>query len=286
MGDVNEVDGAGTLAASAATYEQPSPALAISEIQVDKIRPEEGLGRKRDRNGHDELRSSIAEFGVLTPITVRPANDGTDDYLLIKGQGRTLACRMLGVQTIPAIIVDVAEDVKVQQFLVENVARLKMRSIDRALLISRARAAGEETSDVARRFGVSPTTVRRLELQLTGVNNREIGALRKGRINLSTHAVIARYVPINERADAIEGLANLPLKAKEVGKLLEALAWNKIAAMGEQHKQARLRLLIWACSTLAAAPPGLSEQRVAYVARALPHSLEPTKVPNAKAAER
>ena len=125
-----------------------SHACQIQQVPVARIRPEDGLGRKRDREGHRELQRSIEQFGVLTPITVRPAPDGTGDYLLIKGQGRTLACRLLGIETIPAIVVDdrYADNEKVQQFLVENVARLKMRPVDRALLIARARQEGEETA--------------------------------------------------------------------------------------------------------------------------------------------
>src|SRR2546430_114146 len=113
----------------------------IQKVPVAKIRPEDGLGRKRDREGHRELRRSIEQFGVLTPVTVRVAPDGSGDYLLIKGQGRTLACRLLGIRKIPALLVedDFAETEKGQQFLVENVARLRMRPIDRARLIARAR---------------------------------------------------------------------------------------------------------------------------------------------------
>src|SRR5579875_3801705 len=124
-----------------------STRLRLHYIPVDRIRPEEGLGRKRDREGHRELCRSIEQFGVLTPITVRRAPDGSEDYLLIKGQGRTLACRMLGIEKIPALVVTkgYAETEKVQQFLVENVARLKLSAVDRALLISHARREGEET---------------------------------------------------------------------------------------------------------------------------------------------
>src|SRR5947208_8401991 len=154
----------------------------IQKIPVVKIRPEDGLGRKRDREGHRELRRSIEQFGVLTPVTVRLAPDGSGDYLLIKGQGRTLACRLLGIEKIPAIVVDdeFAENEKVQQFLVENVARLRMRPIDRALLIHRAREAGEETAAIAKRFGVTPATVRRLLAQLDGASTSEVAALRAG----------------------------------------------------------------------------------------------------------
>src|SRR5204862_204816 len=75
--------------------------VRVRQIPVDLIRPEDGLGRKRDREGHRELRNSIEQFGVLTPVTVRPAPDNSGEFLLIKGQGRTLACRMLGLKKIP-----------------------------------------------------------------------------------------------------------------------------------------------------------------------------------------
>lgn len=167
---------------------EPSTAslARIQQIPVARIRPEDGLGRKRDREGHQELCRSIEQFGVLTPVTVRSAPDGTGDYLLIKGQGRTLACRLLGIEEIPAIVVSegFADDAKVQQFLVENVARLRMRPIDRALLIARARQDGEETAEVARRFGVSAATVRRLEAQLEGATSSEVAALKSGQVTL------------------------------------------------------------------------------------------------------
>ena len=200
-------------------------ALHVQNIPVAKIRPEDGLGRKRDRDGHRELRNSIQQFGVLTPVTVRMAPDDTGDYLLIKGQGRTLACRILGLETIPAIVVDddFADDEKVQQFLVENVARLRMRPVDRALLISRARQQGEETVDVARRFGVSPATVRRLEAQLDGASRGEVAALRSGSVNLALHAVIAKHVDNGERGDIVTEIAKYSLRTREVDALFQAL---------------------------------------------------------------
>ena len=244
----------------------------IQKISVAKIRPEDGLGRKRDREGHRELRRSIEQFGVLTPVTVRIAPDGSGDYLLIKGQGRTLACRLLGIATIPAVVVDAefAEDEKVQQFLVENVARLRMRPIDRAVLIARARQDGEETVTVARRFGVTPATVRRLESQLEGASNREVAALQGGNVNLALHAVIARYMGPEERSDAVAAIAGLKLKTRELEGLFEALGWKDLVEMGPEHRLARLKLLAWACATLHRLPAGSIEARLGQLGMQLP----------------
>lgn len=251
-------------------------ASSVQEVPVDRIRPEEGLGRKRDRDGHRELQRSIQQFGVLTPITVRPAPDGTGDFLLIKGQGRTLACRLLGVQTIPAVVVDddYAESEKVQQFLVENVARLKMRPVDRALLIRRARQKGEETSAIASRFGVSPSTVRRLLAQLDGATSHEVEALKAGHVSLAMHAVIARHVDLPEREAVVTIIARLAIKPKELEALLIALGWRHLTELGQGQIGERIVLFNWACQALMDLPPGTVKERFRQLALQFPMAIE------------
>jgi ParB/RepB/Spo0J family partition protein len=250
-------------------------ATRVTMVAVARIKPEEGLGRKRDRAGHGELCRSIERFGVLTPIAVRRAPDGSGDYLLIKGQGRTLACRQLGLSRIPAIVVDAdtSETEKVQQFLVENVARLRMRPIDRALLIAHARERGEETAEVARRFGVTAATVRRFDAQLDGASSGEIAALRSGDVKLAVHAVIARHVKGDERAAVTEIVARHTIASKELETLFLALGWASLVELGDELAARRMALLDWACSLLAALPRGNVRERLRQLAEQLPMRL-------------
>lgn len=254
-------------------------AFQVEEIAVERIRPEQGLARQRDRDGHRELCRSIDQFGVLTPISVRRAPDNPGEYLLIKGQGRTLACRVLGIKTIPAVVVsdDFADKQKVQQFLVENVARLRMRPIDRALLIAHARRTGEETIDVAKRFGVSAATVRRLESQLEGATSGEVAALRAGDINLALHAVITRHVIADERADVICLLGPYGIRAREMDMLLTAIGWHPLSELGPNHQSQRFQLLVWACETLAALPRSERRERLRQLALKLPLRFAPAE---------
>lgn len=265
---------------------QKTARLRLRQIPVECIRPEEGLGRKRDREGHRELCRSIEQFGVLTPITVRLAPDGSGDYLLIKGQGRTLACRLLGIDKIPALVVDTdyAETEKVQQFLVENVARMKMSAADRALLISHARRRGEETAAVAKRFGVTPATVRRLEAQLDGASSGEVAALRAGDLNLALHAVIAKHVAPDERAEVIERVAPHGIAAKEMDVLLQAIGWKALVELGPGFSGQRFGLLEWACRALAAIPRGNTRERLRQLAAQLPVALPGEFLPTEGAA--
>jgi ParB/RepB/Spo0J family partition protein len=252
--------------------------LELQHIPVERIRPEDGLGRRRDRDGHRELCRSIEQFGVLTPITVRRARDGTRDYLLVKGQGRTLACQLLGIDKIPALVVDdrYADTEKVQQFLVENVARLRFGATDRALLIAHARRLGEETAAVAKRFGVSPATVRRLEAQLDGASSGEVAALRAGDLNLALHAVIAKYVPADERAEVVRRIALHGIRAREMDALLAALGWQSLTELGPTYREQRLVLLNWACRTLASLPRADPRERICQLALMMPLRLPST----------
>lgn len=251
---------------------QDGHSFPVQNVPVARIRPEDGLGRKRDRDGHRELQRSIEQFGVLTPITVREAPDGSGDYLLIKGQGRTLACRLLGIATIPAMVVDgsYAEAEKVQQFLVENVARLKMRPVDRALLIHRARQRGEETASIAARFGLSPATVRRLLAQLDGATSSEVAALKSGEVNLAIHGVIARHVDLSERAAVVDVVAKSRIKTKELEALFVALGWRRLTEMGRACSEQRIVLIAWACSLLDGLPPSSIKDRIRQVALQFP----------------
>jgi ParB/RepB/Spo0J family partition protein len=250
----------------------------IGCIPVARIRPEEGLGRRRDRLGHEELQRSIRQFGVLTPITVRPAPDASDEYLLIKGQGRTLACRLLGIKMIPAIVLDeaAADDEKVQQFLVENVARLKMRPVDRALLIHRARQEGEETAAISARFGVSASTVRRLLAQLEGAGIAEVNALRRGSVNLAMQHVISRHVSASEREAVVGLLAEAPLRPADAEGLFVALGWRGMIDNSPKVRRQRLLLLAWAITAMSKTPKSSVRQRVALVARQMPAAFEGT----------
>ena len=254
---------------------------AVRDIPVRAIRPEEGLSRKRAREGHEELCNSIRKFGVLTPITVRPDPSEENGFLLIKGQGRTLAASLVGMETIPAIVVDenFNDEEKVQQFLVENVARLKMRPADRALLVAHARQAGEETRDVAQKFGITAQTVRRLEAQLRDVGTAEIEALRSGRLSLGLHAVIAQHVAIEERNIVIDLLNEDTVSPGSLDTLLIAIGWKKMHQMGSVELNDRMNLLRWCLQQFTSQPKKIKpRERMILLANSLAEVIQEPEI--------
>lgn len=59
-------------------------------------------------NSLDELCESIQQYGVLSPIIVRPHSEG--GYEVLSGHRRMKACELLGVEEVPVVIKDLDDD--------------------------------------------------------------------------------------------------------------------------------------------------------------------------------
>ena len=81
---------------------------AVTEIRISEIEPNRAQPRRQfDEAALEELAESIRKVGLLQPITVRPmANLG---YQIVAGERRWRACRMAGLETVPAIVKELTD---------------------------------------------------------------------------------------------------------------------------------------------------------------------------------
>ena len=78
-------------------------------LSVEKLRPFEGHPFKVvDNEEMDQLIWSILTQGLLTPLVVRPLDNG--EYEVISGHRRLHACKKAGIQTVPALIYSIDRD--------------------------------------------------------------------------------------------------------------------------------------------------------------------------------
>ncbi len=99
------------------------------EIDVARITPNPFQPRE-DYNAQnmEELKNSIAEKGVIQPVTVREKGD---HYELIAGERRLRAVKELGYEKIPAFIIEVnTDDEMLELALIENIQREDLNPID------------------------------------------------------------------------------------------------------------------------------------------------------------
>jgi ParB family transcriptional regulator, chromosome partitioning protein len=108
----------------------PSAADSLRDIPVAQIKPNPFQPRKVfDVATLDELKSSIAEYGVLVPIIVRKRGDG---FELIAGERRWRACAALQRPTIPAIVRQSDDRETLEVAMIENLQRENLNPLEEA----------------------------------------------------------------------------------------------------------------------------------------------------------
>lgn len=79
-----------------------------------------------------ELVHSIREFGVLQPIVVRPHDKAEGTYELIMGERRLRAAKEAGLDSIPAVVKETADEAMLRDALLENLHRSQLNPLEEA----------------------------------------------------------------------------------------------------------------------------------------------------------
>ena len=105
---------------------------SINEIELAKITVNPNQPRREfDETALQELADSIAEIGIIQPITLRKLSD--DEYQIIAGERRYRASQRAGLKTIPAYIRTADDENMMEMALIENIQREDLNSIEIAL---------------------------------------------------------------------------------------------------------------------------------------------------------
>lgn len=105
---------------------------SIHEVELEKIK----VNPKQPRHEFEEetlqeLASSIAEIGIIQPISLRKMDD--DTYQIIAGERRFRASQMAGLTKVPAYIRTVDDENMMEMALIENIQREDLNSLEIAL---------------------------------------------------------------------------------------------------------------------------------------------------------
>jgi len=131
----------------------------INEIDIELIEANPNQPRREfDPEALQELSDSIAEIGIIQPITLREMENGR--YQIIAGERRWRASQKAGLKSIPAYIRTANDENVMEMALVENIQRQDLNSIEIALayqhLIDQYKLTQEKLSD---RVGKKRATV-------------------------------------------------------------------------------------------------------------------------------
>lgn len=134
--------------------EIPMENIVISELNVRK-----NLEAGSEDTNLEDLARSINEKGLLNPITVFTRQE---NYELIAGQRRFLACQLLGWKTIPSLIRSDVDDLDARIIsLVENVHRADLHPLDKGRAYDQLYDNFGTYDRVSKETGVSYATIRK-----------------------------------------------------------------------------------------------------------------------------
>jgi len=130
----------------------------IKDIDIEKIIPNPDQPRTFfDENEITGLAESIKAVGLIQPVIVRQ-KDGL--YILVAGERRVRACKLIGIKKIKGIVIEADEERNFSMALIENIQRENLNPIEEAkayrLLIQRFKL---KQQDIAKRVGKDRTTI-------------------------------------------------------------------------------------------------------------------------------
>ena len=127
-------------------------------ISLNKIKSNIDQPRKSfDNEKIAELAESIKNHGIIQPLILKENGGG---YIIVAGERRWRAAKMVGLKEVPAIVMDLTEKQVLEISLIENIQRQDLNPIEEALaykkLLSDFNLTQEELS---KRIGKSRTAI-------------------------------------------------------------------------------------------------------------------------------
>lgn len=173
--------------------------IPITEIKIDDlIMPLHFLERDDSDNYVRELASSIVDQGLLNPVTVKKVKN---QYRILAGAHRWLACDLLGMETIPCRIIKVTKAGELMMTLAENINRRDVNPVAIAEVIVELMAREKLTQEaVGEKFGKSRQWIQG-KLKLLESTETVKEKVKTGEISES-HAVEIARLPTPELQDA------------------------------------------------------------------------------------
>ena len=188
----------------------------IVQISTAKLHPFPAHPFKvQDDEDMEQLTQSIQSQGVLTPLVIRPLENG--EYEVISGHRRLHACRKAGIQTVPALVYAINRDAAAIALVDSNLHRERILPSEKAfaykLKMDALSKQGKRTDLTSDQVGPkltaatlssddSASQVKRY-IRLTNLIPGILSMVDEGRISL-TPAVELSYLKEAEQKELLE----------------------------------------------------------------------------------
>lgn len=230
---------------TAAPVQQSKPMTEMAEVTLSAIEPNPLQPRTMfDDEALQELSASIAQLGVIQPITLKP--NGKDKYIIISGERRWRASQLAGLETIPAYIREVDDENLHAMALVENIQRENLNAIEIALGMKRLiEECGLTQEAMAEKVGKKRSTVSNY-MRLLSMPSEVQLALKDGIITMG-HAKAIGGLELDLQLKALKKCVKKSLSVRQAEELARKMAeatTKSATAEDEEYPESYSRLVM------------------------------------------
>lgn len=212
--------------------------VAISSIEPNPLQPRTAF----DEEALGELSASIAQLGLIQPITLRRRADGK--YTIISGERRWRAAQMAGLETLPAYIREVDDENLHAMALVENIQRQDLNAIEIAISMQRLiEECGLTQEAMADKVGKKRSTVSNY-LRLLSLPSEVQLALKEGLVTVGHAKAIAGIAP-EQQLKVLKKCVKRGLSVRQVEEIARKLneTPNSVVADDEEYPESYAQLV-------------------------------------------
>jgi len=160
----------------------PSSALPLADLPIESL--QRGVYQPRrdfEQEALETLADSIRAQGVLQPVVARPLEAGR--FEILSGERRWRAAQIAGLDRIPVVVKDVADDAAIAIGLIENIQREDLNPVEEGLGLKRLQDEfGLSQEQVASAVGRSRSAVANL-LRLLNLESEVLAMLERREID-------------------------------------------------------------------------------------------------------
>lgn len=225
--------------------QQSKPMAEMAEITISAIEPNPLQPRTTfNDEALEELSASIAQLGVIQPITLK--HNGKDRYIIISGERRWRAAKMAGLESIPAYIREVDDENLHAMALVENIQRENLNAIEIALGMKRlVEECGLTQEAMAEKVGKKRSTVSNY-MRLLSMPSEVQLALKEGIISMG-HAKAIGGLDLELQLKALKKCIKKSLSVRQAEELARNMAespHNNPSTEEEEYPESYSRLVL------------------------------------------
>lgn len=207
----------------------PSEKSPYQFLPIHKIEPNPDQPRQDfDEEALQSLSESIAEHGVVQPLTVRELENGY--YQIIAGERRWRAARMANLSEVPAVIIEADDRKAMELALIENLQRQDLNPVEEALgYQSLMTDYGLTQESAARRVGKSRSAVAN-SLRLLNLCPEVLEAVRKGALSAGHARAVLTLKSDKKQQEAAQKICALDLSVRQAELLCKNMNKEPVQA--------------------------------------------------------